>query len=249
MESVVAVRDLELFVTERGEGDALVLLHGMTGSHADWELVFDLDELARSYRVLALDARGHGRSTNPSGRFSHREGARDLLALLDTLGVERYYGIGLSLGANTLLHAAIAAPERAAGLVLVAATTHFPEQARAIMRSVNPDAMPESEWQTMRARHPRGDAQIRALWQHARDFADSTDDMNLSAADLAEVIAPTLVVNGDRDPLYPGEISVSLFRGLPRASLFVIPGGGHGPIFEEFREAFARAALAFLRTA
>ena len=111
------------------------------------------------------------------------------------------------------------------------------------------DAMSESEWQTMRARHPRGDAQIRALWQHARDFADSTDDMNLSAADLAEVIAPTLVVNGDRDPLYPGEISVSLFRGLPRASLFVIPGGGHGPIFEEFREAFARAALAFLRTA
>ena len=43
MESVVAVRDLELFVTERGEGDALVLLHGMTGSHADWELVFHLD--------------------------------------------------------------------------------------------------------------------------------------------------------------------------------------------------------------
>ncbi len=242
----VPVNDVDLFVDQRGEGDPLVLLHGMTGCHADWKLVFDLDALAQHHRVVAVDLRGHGQSTNPTGVFSHRQCARDLLALLDALGIERYSGIGLSLGANTLLHAAIAAPKRAQALVLVAATTHFPEQARAIMRSVDPDAQPESEWTIQRARHSRGDDQIRALWQHARAFADSHDDMNLTAADLARVQARTLIVNGDRDPLYPVEISLELYRGIPNASLFVIPGGGHGPIFEDFRDSFARTARAFI---
>jgi pimeloyl-ACP methyl ester carboxylesterase len=247
MEELVSVNDVDLFVDQRGDGEPLVLLHGMIGCHADWKLVFDLDALAERHRVLSVDLRGHGQSTNPSGVFSHRQCARDLIALLDALGIESYSGIGLSLGANTLLHAAIAQPERARSLVLVAATTHFPEQARAIMRSVDPDTQPESEWAIQRQRHPRGDDQIRALWQHARDFADSHDDMNLVAADLAKVRARTLIVNGDRDPLYPVEISLALYRGIPNASLFVIPGGGHGPIFADFRDAFAHAALAFVR--
>jgi len=54
-------------------------------------------------------------------------------------------------------------------------------------------------------------------------------------------------VYGDRDQLYPVEMGVQMYRAIPGASLWVVPGGGHGPIFAPHeREAFAREALAFL---
>ncbi|HXZ84112.1 MAG TPA: alpha/beta hydrolase, partial [Myxococcota bacterium] len=57
----------------------------------------------------------------------------------------------------------------------------------------------------------------------------------------------TLVVYGDRDPLCPVERGVELYRAIPRAQLWVVPNGGHGPIALERGEPFARQALAFLR--
>ncbi len=62
----------------------------------------------------------------------------------------------------------------------------------------------------------------------------------------ARITTPTLIVHGDRDPLHPVEIAVAMYRAIPRASLAVVPGGGHGPIFGDDAPAFARAALAFL---
>ena len=98
----------------------------------------------------------------------------------------------------------------------------------------------------MRARHHLGDDQIRALWRHARAFADDRDDMNFTAANLSTITARTLIVHGDRDPLYPVEQAVELFRWIPDASLWVVPNGGHGPIFGEQAAPFVRTATAFL---
>lgn len=77
------VRDIEIYVEERGEGEPLLLLHGFTGCGADWKHVLDLDALARGHRLIVPDARGHGRSTNPGGAFTHRACAADLIARAD----------------------------------------------------------------------------------------------------------------------------------------------------------------------
>ena len=66
--STVSVNGIELAYREQGQGEPLLLLHGFFGSSADWVHLFDLDELARSYRLILPDARGHGRSTNPTAR-------------------------------------------------------------------------------------------------------------------------------------------------------------------------------------
>jgi pimeloyl-ACP methyl ester carboxylesterase len=71
--------------------------------------------------------------------------------------------------------------------------------------------------------------------------------MNFNLERLSTIAARTLVVSGDRDPLYPVELAVELYRGIPNALLYVVPGGGHGPIFGAERERFAERALAFLR--
>ena len=242
----LAVNGAEFHLETRGEGEPLLLLHGMGGCSQDWRWA-GRESLEREYRTVAVDARGHGRSTNPAGTFSHRQHAADLGGVLDALGIRRCRAIGLSMGGNTLLHLATRDPERISSMVIVSATSHFPEQARAIMRSVSPDHQSADEWRVMRERHVQGDAQIRAIWQAQRDLADSTDDVCFTPAELGRISARTLVVYGDRDPLYPVEIGVGLYRAIPRAALWVVPNGGHGPIFLEAAEPFARTALAFLR--
>src|SRR5262245_53549936 len=115
----------ELHFEELGSGEPLLLLHGLTGSGADWTHVFDLPALAESYRVIMPDARGHGRSTDPKGAFTFRRCALDVIDLLDHLDLPRVRAIGMSLGAKTLLHVATRAPDRVSAMVLVSATPRF----------------------------------------------------------------------------------------------------------------------------
>jgi pimeloyl-ACP methyl ester carboxylesterase len=100
----------------------------------------------------------------------------------------------------------------------------------------------------MRRSHKSGDEQIRALWEWGRLLQDSCDDMNFTPADLAKIRARTLIVQGDRDFLYPVELSVEMYRAIPNSSLWIVPGGSHGPIFFDKAEQFAHTALQFLRS-
>jgi len=247
------INGIDLYYQARGggEGAPLVLLHGFTGAGGDWVHVFDLAALGRRTRLIVPDARGHGRSTNPAGSITHRQCALDTLALLDRLGVGRFKAVGLSLGGNTLLHLATMQPARVEAMVLVSATPYYPAPARAIMGGVDADAQPPEAWAEMRGRHAHGDDQIRALWRQANAFKDSYDDLTFTPPHLATIAARTLIVYGDRDPLYPVELALEMYRAIPRAALWVVPGGGHGPIFDalwapDIKDHFARAAVQFL---
>jgi pimeloyl-ACP methyl ester carboxylesterase len=245
MTKTVAVNGVDLFYRDTGSGEPLLLLHGFTGSGDDWQQVFA--QPIDGFRVLAPDLRGHGRSTSPDDTFRFADVARDVFALLDTLGIDRVKAIGMSGGANTLLHLATQQPSRVQAMVHVSGTPRFPDQARAIMRTMTAETRSEAEWAEMRARHHHGDDQIRALWKYVRAFADDRDDMNFTAATLSRITARTLIVHGDRDPLYPAELAVELLRGIPNAALWVVPNGGHGPIFGEQAAPFVAMATAFLR--
>ena len=235
---------MTLHYRDAGKGEPLLLLHGFTGSGDDWRHVFV--EPLRGFRVIAPDLPGHGRSLNPRPDFRFADVATDVFALLDQLGIDRVKAIGMSAGANTLLHMATQQPARMASMIHVSGTARFPDQARAIMRTMTEASRSEAEWNDMRSRHHLGDDQIRALWRHAREFADDRDDMNFDATTLATITANTLIVHGDRDPLYPVEVAVELYRSLPNAALWVVPLGGHGPIFGEQAAPFVKTAAAFL---
>jgi pimeloyl-ACP methyl ester carboxylesterase len=245
--ATVEINGFTMFYEVRGDGRPLLLLHGGMGIGADWRHVFPTDP--PGHQVLVPDLRGHGQSTTPPGIFSFRDCARDVLSLLDHLALPRVRAIGLSLGAKTLLHVATAQPDRVEAMVLVSATPYFPDTLRAAAARFTPEAfaeLPAAELAALRARHVNGDGQIRALYDMTRSFATSEGDMAFTPALLSRIAARTLVVHGDRDPLYPVELALELYRGIPRASLWVVPNGGHGPIFGAPAPAFSTAALAFL---
>lgn len=239
------INDFEMYYAARGEGEPLLLLHGGSGIGADWQHVFPTDP--PGYRVIVPDLRGHGRSTNPSRRFTFRQCALDIVALLDALEIETVKAIGMSMGAKTLLHLATAASGRVDAMVLVSATPYFPQPMRAVAARFDADTLSEAEWAALRQRHVHGDDQIRALYEMTRGFAASYDDMAFTPPLLATIRARTLIVHGDRDPLYPVELAIELYRSIPNASLWVVPDGGHGPIFGALAPHFAQTALAFLR--
>jgi pimeloyl-ACP methyl ester carboxylesterase len=225
----------------------LLLLHGYTGCGDDWRHVFA--EPLPNFRVLTPDLPGHGRTPNPRPTFKFADIARDMFAYLDDLGVDRVHAVGMSAGANTLLHMATQQPSRVRAMIHVSGTPRFPDQARLIMRALTEDSRTPADWAEMRTRHRLGDDQIRTLWRHAREFADDRDDMNFTAASLSRITARTLIVHGDRDPLYPVELAVELLRGIPNSALWVVPNGGHGPIFGEQAAPFVRTAAAFFTSA
>jgi pimeloyl-ACP methyl ester carboxylesterase len=241
----ISINGMDMYYEVSGLGEPLVLLHGGGGVGANWQLIFK--ESPEGYQLIVPDLRGHGRSTNPIMEFTFRQSALDIFALLDHLGIERFKAIGVSMGAKTLLHMATQQPARVEAMVLVSATPYFPEQARAIMRQVSTAEHTEAEWQQMREWHKHGDEQIRALWRLTDAFKDSYTDMNFTPPYLSTVRARTLIVHGDHDPLYPINLALEMYAAIPRSYLWVVPNGGHGPIFGDKAGHFAEVSLAFLR--
>jgi broad specificity phosphatase PhoE len=109
-----------------------------------------------------------------------------------------------------------------------------------------PDAQPEAAWAELRAKHPGGDEQARYLFETAHGFCDGYWDVAFTPPTLRLVRGPCLVVHGDADPLYPVSCAVALHTGIPRASLWIIPGAGHCPIFGAYAATFTLTALDFL---
>ena len=144
----VELNELEMYYETEGIGEPLLLLHGGTGCHDDWAYA-GRDRFVREYAVIAPDARGHGRTSNPHGTITHRQCALDTLALLDRLGISTCRAVGLSMGGNILLHMATMQLKRIEAMVVVSATMYFPEQARATMRQV-----PEAEKLSCRTPSP-----------------------------------------------------------------------------------------------
>ena len=241
---MIRVNGCDIHHDTRGDGAPLLLLHGFTGSGGDWRHVFP--EPLAGFQFIAADLRGHGRSTNPSGVFTFRAAAADMLALLDSLGLERVSAIGMSGGAKTLLHMATAQPSRFDRLVLVSATPYFPASARPLFASLNLESATEAEWTRLRQTHVYGDAQIRAIYEQGRDLARSYDDMNFTPSLLSTITAQTLIVHGDRDPFYPVKLAVEMYEAIPNARLWIVPNAGHGPIFGPLAPAFVQTVRAFL---
>jgi pimeloyl-ACP methyl ester carboxylesterase len=237
----------DMYFEDRGAGDPLLFLHGGMGIGSDWWHLFPEDP--DGYRVIVPDLRGHGRSTNPSQVFTFRQCAQDVLALVDHLGLPAVKAVGVSMGAKTLLHMATARPGVISAMVLVSATPYFPASLRnaaAHFTQEALDGLSDADRDALRARHVHGDAQIAALYAITRGFAESYDDMALTPPQLGRIAARTLIIHGDRDPLYPVELALELYRAIPKSALWVVPYGTHGPVFGPSAPAFRAAALSHL---
>jgi pimeloyl-ACP methyl ester carboxylesterase len=241
---ILDVNGIGLYWEETGTGEPLLWLHGGMGRGADWRYIFK--DAPAGYRLIAPDLRAHGSSIDPSGAFSFGQCARDVHALLQHLGLASVKAIGLSGGGIVLLHLATSMPASMSRMVIISAPPYFPEQARALQRQFSPAALGEAEMARMRERHKGGEEQIRQLFDIVHGMALDHDDVSFTPSKLSTITAETLIVFGDRDPLYPVSIAFELQHAIPRSYLWVVPNGGHGPVFGPAAGQFSTTVLAFL---
>jgi pimeloyl-ACP methyl ester carboxylesterase len=239
------VNGVELHYTIQGAGEPLLLLHGFGGCSTQRRSI--TEKLAQHYRLILVDMRGHGQSTNPSGKFTFAQSADDVRALLDVLAIKQIRAVGFSGGGMTLLHLATSAPDRLSKMVLVSATTHFPDQFRAILKSARIETLPPPVLQMYRQCTSQGDDQVRSLVGQFRAFGDNYDDMNFKPADLAKIKASTLIIHGDRDAWFPVSIPVAMYQSIRGAELWIVPRGTHSSIAGAEESAFVREVENFLR--
>jgi pimeloyl-ACP methyl ester carboxylesterase len=239
----VQIGNIEMYYEEYGVGKPLVLLHGFGGCAQNWHPF--ITELSERHRLIVVDLRGHGYSTNPENKFTHREAASDVFLLLEKLEIDCFSAMGMSSGGMVLLHMATSQPGRIGSMVLISATSHFPDQARAIMRRASLGTMPQEVQEMYRECAKRGDEQIHQLIKQFNALHDNYDDMNFTAQSLSTITARTLLVHGDRDNFFPVEIPISIHRSIPDAALWIIPGGDHVPIYDS-TVPFTSTALRFL---
>jgi pimeloyl-ACP methyl ester carboxylesterase len=128
------VLPIALHSRDEGSGPAVLLLHGLGADHSVWN--HQVGPLAKEFRVLAPDLRGHGRSALPEGStLSFSEVIADLTKLLDDRGISAAHLVGLSAGAFVALSWALRTPARTRSLVLSAGATHCDAHTRAVGKS------------------------------------------------------------------------------------------------------------------
>jgi len=243
----VTADDLHMYYDEHGSADAppLVLLHGFIAGAGQWR--HQIEPLRARYRLLVPELRGHGRTDNPGGlpAMNHRRFARDIIAFCQALDISQASFCGESTGAMLLLTLGLEAPSLSRALVLAGGTFHYDEKIHAWWRTLTPETLMRDP--AARARHTAlgpdhwrfvGEAFI-ALGAHAHteDFPETEE--------LRSIRAPTLIVHGDRDPLFPVHVPTELYGLLPDAELCILPRTGHVPPVER-PEWFNTIVLNFL---
>ena len=241
---IEALNGQQLYFEVHGTGEPLLLLHGFSGSNQDWTP--SLAQWGTKFQIILPDLRGHGRSGILIKHFRHEDAAADMFALLDHLGISACKAVGISGGGNVLLHMATKQPDRITAMVLVSATPYFPAQARATMNQYA-DNLPAEQWEVLRRRHPGGDAQIQAILASTKSFATSYDDLDFTPPLLSTIQARTFIIQGDRDPLYPVELSVEMAKAIPNSRLWIVPNAGHGPVLGARWPEFIQTSSTFLQ--
>jgi 3-oxoadipate enol-lactonase len=198
--------------------------------------------LARRLRVVRHDHRGHGASPEPPGPYEIADLGRDVIALLDQLGIERASYCGVSIGGMVGMWLGAHAPERIERLVLICTSAHMPpasmwaERAAAVRAAgttaVVADAIVE-RWLTPghAAAHPRERDRLRRMLvaSPARGYAaccGAIERMDLRA-DLARIDAPTLVISGAEDLATPPEHQELIADAIPGARYETVTPAAH----------------------
>lgn len=234
---ILSVNGFDMYYEIYGEGQPLVLLHGFTGSGA--ALVDTFKQLSAHHKLIIPDLRGHRRSTNPSKQFTFQQAGLDISALLDHLNINHCSAIGFSGGGCALLHIAYQQPDKIKSMTIISAAPYFPQKTRDVMKQFALQEKTEEQWVAMRSIHFHGDEQIQMLWEQASAFAnDDMKDMNFTSEMLSKIKSKTFIVQGDRDPIYPIELTIEMYKGIPNAYLWIIPNGGHVPISTDSTQDF-----------
>ncbi len=251
-----------IFSTDTGGArDAVLLVHAIGCDHRMWDALEP--ELAPRFRVIRMDARGHGRSVVSPRPYSLEQLADDARDVLDSRGVDTAHWVGLSMGGMIGQAFALRHPRRLSRLVLANTTSSYgadgakmwEARAKAVedggMAAIKDLAMQRYFSDEFRARHPE------VVERVGRQFLSTPPAGYIGCCDairslhytpeLPRIAAPALVIAGEKDAGTPVAMSEAIAAAIPGARLAVIPGAAHLSAVED-PQAFNALVRRFLES-
>lgn len=229
------VNGVRLYYEVHGQGEPVLLLHGGCVSMESFKN--QIPTLAKSFQVIAVDSRAHGRSSDADSPLSYQLMASDFVGLLANLKIDSAHILGWSDGGNTALHMAIHYPKTVRKLVLVGAgfdANCVTEENQKLTEALSAETWPNALNQiaeTHKAVSPEGPdhwpvllSKLKAMWLSPYSY---------SATELAGIRSPTLVLTGDHDSLIRIEHTIQLFQSIPEAQLCILPKTSHYVLWEK----------------
>jgi pimeloyl-ACP methyl ester carboxylesterase len=222
-----------------GDGQVVVLSHGFLMDRTMFE--HQVAALAPAYRVVTWDERGFGDTVHDGEEFTYWDSARDLLGLLDHLGVERAVLGGMSQGGFISMRAALLEPGRVRGLILLDSGSDNDDEAtlagyRMLADTVINHGWPDEVAQLV-ANLIIADPELNEVWIAKRRARDNTTfgppasclfDRDDITDRLGEITAPALVVHGTADTSISPERAEKMIAGLANVAKVVwVEGGPH----------------------
>lgn len=236
------VEGLRIAYERAGEGPPIVLLHGFVGDSREWRR--QIDGLSDEFTVVAWDAPGSGRSSDPPESFRMPDYADCLAGFVDALGLGRPHVAGLSFGGGLALELYRRHPTIPITLVLAAAYAGW-------AGSLPPEVVEQRLRQSLQLADRPPDQFVRAMIpalfsesasaERVDEFAAIMSEFHpagframarsLAEADLRDVLpridVPTLLLYGDKDVRAPLNVAEDLHAAIPTSRLVVLPGVGH----------------------
>ena len=223
--------DIQLNYVERGAGDALILLHG-NGERLDY-FSGQMDFFAKSYRVIALDTRGHGASPRGSAPFTIRQFAEDLRAFMDEQNIDSAHILGFSDGGNIALSFALKYPRRVKKLILNGANL---DPLGVKLHVQIPIVLGYHLARLFAGKRPEARKKMELLGL-------MVNEPRFAPQDLRRLELPALVIAGDRDMIRDRHTRL-IADSLPNARLAILKGNHF--IANQNPEEFNRVVAEFL---
>lgn len=236
------VNDIQMYyeIYNASGGDPILLLHGGLGSTLNWGN--QVPELMKAHKVVALDSRGHGRSTRSAQPFGYELMASDVLAMMDRLKLDKVTVIGWSDGGIIGLILAMEHPERVGKLFAFGANYNVAGVNPAV--ETNPvfgQAIAMAAENYARLSPTPGEfenfvKQISAMWFSQPDFKPEQ---------LGSIKVPVTIADGQYEEAILPEHTIELAKLIPGAKLVIIPNVSHMAIWQD-PAAFNAAVAEFL---
>ena len=230
------IRGIELYYESKGQGPALLFIHGLGSSTRDWEA--QVACFSERFKVVAFDVRGHGQSDKPPGPYSIADFAADTAELIRLLGLAPSHAVGLSMGGMIAFQLAVSAPELVRSLVIVNSGPNFILPRRQILRrkliirlrgmrkmgeALGKPLFPKPEQAALRQQFID-----RLAENDSRAYRDALQALvGWSVVDHLDAIhCPTLVIASDQD-YTPIAFKEAYAARMPRAEVSVIYDARH----------------------
>ncbi len=240
---ILTVRDAKFFYTDTGDGDPVLFIHGLTWDHTLWDN--QVAVLKDSYRCIAVDLIGHGKSPDVAHDYSFFDLADYMAGFLDVVGVESAHVVALSMGGMTAMPMALEHPEKVRSLVLL--DTDAQDQAPETVAAYTAlgDAAIAAGWAAVAepvasilfgapylSDPDRKAAVIEKLSSNSQEpvagraLRAVTSRTNLLSR-LENITVPTTVIVGELDAATTPDKSEAIAAAIPGAKLVKVPQAGH----------------------